>query len=156
MRKESQDQLWPTIATSGWDNTDSASRYETLGQRADALAFAMGEAIDFQSRVGKARIDRRIKTLASHLKEGLAEIPGARLHTSQDCYLSGGLTAFSVAGIDPQQIVDYLRERYNIVVRTIGSDAAGTRGVRVSTHVFVNLEQVDMVLEGVGRLAGRA
>jgi selenocysteine lyase/cysteine desulfurase len=153
--KEAQEKLWPTIATSGWDTAGSASRYETLGQRADALAFALGEAIDFQNRVGKDRIERRIKTLASHLKEGLAEIPGARLHTSQDCYLSGGLTAFSVAGVDPQQIVDYLRERYNIVVRTIGNEAAGTRGVRVSTHVFVNLEQVDMVLEGVRHLASQ-
>ncbi len=156
VRKEAQERLWPTIATSGWDNTSSASRYETLGQRADALAFAMGEAIDFQNRVGKARIDRRIKTLASHLKGGLAEIPGARLHTSKDCYLSGGLTAFSMAGVDPQQIVDYLRERYNIVVRTIGNEAAGTHGVRVSTHVFVNLEQVDRVLDGVRHLAARA
>jgi selenocysteine lyase/cysteine desulfurase len=156
VRKEAQDKLWPTIATSGWDSTGSAGRYETLGQRADALAFAMGEAIDFQNRVGRDRIERRIRTLASHLKEGLAEIPGARLHTSQDGYLSGGLTAFSLAGVDPQQIVDYLRERYNIVVRTIGNDAAGTRGVRVSTHVFVNLEQVDMVLEGVRHLASRA
>ena len=155
-RKEAQERLWPTIATSGWDRTDSARRFETLGQRADALAFAMGEAIDFQSRIGKGRIERRIKTLAAHLKEGLAEIPGARLHTSQDCDLSGGLTAFSVAGVDPAQIVDYLRERYNIVVRTIGNEAAGTRGVRVSTHVFVNLEHVDKVLEGVRHLAARA
>jgi len=35
------------------------------------------------------------------------------------------------------------------VVRTIGNEARGTRGVRVSTHVFVFQEHVDMLLEGV-------
>jgi hypothetical protein len=45
--------------------------------------------------------------------------------------------------------VNYLRERYNLVVRTIGNEERGTRGVRVSTHVFVFHEHVDMFLEGL-------
>ena len=39
---------------------------------------------------------------------------------------------------------------------TIGSEEAGTRGVRVSTHIFVTLKDVDMLLEGVQHLAKRA
>ena len=66
------------------------------------------------------------------------------------------MTAFSVKGVEPQRIVDYLRERHNIVIRTIGNDEQGTSGVRVSTHVFVNLEQVDRVVEGVRYLATTA
>jgi selenocysteine lyase/cysteine desulfurase len=149
VRRDVQDRLWPTIANSGWDTRDDAGRFETLGQRADPLVFALGEAVDFQAKVGRSRIQRRIQSLAAHLKEGLAEIPGVRLHTSTDPYLSGGLTAFSVEGLDPQVIMDYLRERYNLVVRTIGSESKGTRGVRVSTHVFVFHEHVDMVLQGL-------
>lgn len=149
VRKDVQERLWPTIAMSGWDTQPDARRFETLGQQADPLAFALGEAIDFQNTVGKARIQRRIRTLATHLKEGLAGIPKVRLHTSTDPYLSAGLTAFSVPGVNPDDIVNYLRERYNLVVRTIGNDARGTRGVRVSTHVFVFQEHVDMLLEGV-------
>jgi isopenicillin-N epimerase len=156
VRQEVQDRLWPTLASSGWDSDTTARRFETLGQRADPLLIALGEAIDFQNMIGKDRIERRVKTLASHLKTGLEEIRGVRLHTSHDPYLSGGLTAFSVEGVEAEQIVNYLRERYNIVIRTIGSEAAGTRGVRVSTHIFVNLHQVDMVLEGVRYLADHA
>ncbi len=76
-----------------------------------------------------------------------------KLHTSRDPYLSAGLTAFSIEGVEPQWIVDYVREKYNIVIRTIGSEAAGTRGVRVSTHIWVNTRHVDMLLEGVDYLA---
>lgn len=149
VRRDVQDRLWPTIATSGWDSRDDARRFETLGQRADPLVFALGEAVDFQTRVGKRRIERRIWSLAAHLKAELEEIPGVRLHTSHAPYLSGGLTAFSMEGVDPGSLVNYLRERYNLVIRTIGSEEKGTRGVRVSTHVFVFHDHVDMVLEGV-------
>lgn len=144
-----EERLWPTIANSGWDTREGALRLGTFGQRADPLVFALGEAVDFQMTVGKARIERRIRSLATYLKEGLTQIPGVRLHTSMDPQLSGGLTAFSMEGVDPELLVNYLRERYNLVIRTIGSDALGTRGARVSTHIFVSREDVDMVLEGV-------
>ncbi len=149
VRRDLQESLWPTIANSGWDTSDTGRRFETLGQRADPLVFALGEAVDFQSAVGKERIQRRIQALATHLKEGLAEIPGIRLHTSMDGYLSGGLTAFSAPGMSPEGLMNYLRERYNLVIRTIGSEERGTRGVRVSTHIWVFHEHVDMLLEGV-------
>jgi selenocysteine lyase/cysteine desulfurase len=154
MKRASQDQVWPTIASSGWDNAASgAHRFETLSQRADPIIIALGEALDFQSRVGKARIARRIRTLAGHLKDGLAAIPKVRLHINRDDYLSAGLTAFSIEGVDPQRVVDYVREKHNIVVRTIGSAAAGTRGTRVSTHYWLSTKEVDLFLEGVEELA---
>jgi selenocysteine lyase/cysteine desulfurase len=156
VRRDAQDRVTPTIVSSGWDTRDDAGKLETLGQRADPLLFALGEAVEFQTVVGKDRIERRIRSLASYLKEGLLGIPGVRLHTSQDPYLSGGLTAFSVEGADPESMVNYLRERYNIVIRTIGSEAAGTRGVRVSTHIFLSCHHIDKLLEGVSHLARRA
>jgi isopenicillin-N epimerase len=61
VRKEVQEKLWPTIATSGWDTNEGAKKYETLGQRADPLTFALGEAIDFQCKIGPERIERRVK-----------------------------------------------------------------------------------------------
>ncbi len=154
VRKEAQDELWPTIASSGWDTSKNARKYETLGQRADPLTIALGEAVDFQNAIGKMRIERRIKTLAGYLKRELKKIPGVRLYTSEDPYLSGGLTAFSIQGIEPQKIVDYVREKYNIVVRTIGHQQMGTFGVRVSTHIYVSMKHIDMFLEGIRHLAG--
>ena len=111
--------------------------------------------MNFQNHIGQERIERRIKTLARHLKDGLKSIPKVRLHTSMDPYLSGGLTAFSVEGVNPETIVNYLLEKYNLVIRTIGRDRDQTRGVRVSTHIYVSTNHVDMVLDGVKYLAGK-
>jgi selenocysteine lyase/cysteine desulfurase len=99
VRKDVQDRLWPTIASSGWDTHKNAMKFETLSQRADALTIALGEAVDFQNAIGKQKVERRIKALAGYLKKELKNIPGLHLHTSEDPYISGGLTAFSIEGV---------------------------------------------------------
>ena len=154
VRKEAQDKLWPTIASSGWDTQETARKFETLSQRADALTIALGEAVDFQNAIGKQKVEKRIKALAGYLKRELKKIPGARLHTSEDPYISGGLTAFSIEGLESQKIVDYVRDKYNIVIRTVGSRVEGT-WIRVSTPIYVTYKHVDMLLEGIQHLADR-
>jgi selenocysteine lyase/cysteine desulfurase len=62
------------------------------------------------------------------------------------------LTAFSVDGIECSKIVDYVREKYNLVVRTIGSRDAGTLAVRVSTPLYISTKEIDMLVEGVNAL----
>jgi selenocysteine lyase/cysteine desulfurase len=50
------------------------------------------------------------------------------------------------------KLVDYLREKYNLVVRTTGNAKAGTFGIRVSTPIYISTKEVDMVVEGVRAL----
>lgn len=153
IRREIQDRLWPTIVTSGWDTYSDARRFGTHGQDADATVIALGEAIDFQNAIGRRRIEKRIKVLSAYLRQQLKSIPGVRINTPDDPYLSAGLTAFSLEGVDPAKIVDFLREKYNIVVRTIGSREAGTYAVRVSTPIYISTEHVDRLVEGIRELA---
>jgi selenocysteine lyase/cysteine desulfurase len=143
-----------TIASSGWDTHETARKFETLSQRADALTIALGEAVDFQNAIGKQKVEKRIKALAGYLKRELKKIPGVQLHTSEDPYISGGLTAFSVDGVESQKIVDFVRDKYNLVIRTVGSRVKGT-WVRVSTPIYVSYVHVDMLLEGIRHLAAR-
>jgi len=153
IRKEVQDELWPTIVTSGWDTYPDARRFGTHGQDADALILALGEALDFQGAIGPRRIEKRIKVLSAYLRQQLRIIPGVKINTPEDPYLSAGLTAFSLEGVEPARIVDYLRERYNLVVRTIGNKETGTYAVRVSTPIYVSRDDIDRLVEGVKELA---
>jgi selenocysteine lyase/cysteine desulfurase len=152
VRKEALDKVWPTVVSSGWENGQRAAKLDPSGQRSDAMLFALDEALNFNSRIGKTRIERRIKALSARLKQELARVPGVKVHTTADPYLSAGLTAFSMAGVEAERLVDYLREKYNLVVRTMGSREAGTYGVRVSTPIYVSTREVDMVIEGVRTL----
>jgi selenocysteine lyase/cysteine desulfurase len=150
VRKEAQDKLWPTVVSSGWDTTASARKYDPQGQRADAMIYALGEAIEFIDHIGKVKVEKRIKTLAAYLKQGLAKIPGVKINTPLDPYLSAGLTAFSAEGVENSKIVDYVRDKYNLVVRTIGSKEMAA--VRVSTPIYISFKEVDMLLEAVNQL----
>jgi selenocysteine lyase/cysteine desulfurase len=152
VRKEALDKVYPTVVSSGWETNERAAKLDPSGQRSDAVLFALDEALNFNNRIGKSRIERRIKALAARLKQELAKIPGVKVHTSADPYLSAGLTAFSTGGFEAEKIVNYLREKYNLVVRTMGSREAGTYGVRVSTPIYVSTKEVDMVVEGVRTL----
>jgi len=154
VRKEACDKVLPTVVSSGWESVSTAAKLDPSGQRADAMLFALDEALNFNNRIGKSRIERRIKGLSARLKQELAKIPGVKVHTPTDPYLSAGLTAFSATGIDLGRLVDYLREKYNLVVRTTGSREAGTFGVRVSTPIYISTKEVDMVVEGVRTLVG--
>jgi selenocysteine lyase/cysteine desulfurase len=151
VRKETQAKVWPTIVSSGWE-VDSARKYDPQGQRADAMVYALGEAIDFANRIGKDRIERRIKALASYLKQDLAKIPGVTINTPTDPYLSAGLTAFVVDGVESQKIVDYVFEKYRLVVRTTGGFGGGKTAVRVSTPIYISTREIDMFLDGVNTL----
>ena len=153
VRKEAQDRLWPTIVSGCWDTYKDARKLETHGQDADALVFGLDEALNFQNAIGRTRIERRVKALAGLLKQQLRRVPGVKINTPDDPYLSGGLTAFALEGVDPAKIVDYVREKYNIVVRTIGNKDAGTLAVRVSTPIYVTRRDIENLVEGVRTLA---
>jgi selenocysteine lyase/cysteine desulfurase len=152
VRKEAVDKVYPTVVSSGWETNAAASKLDPSGQRSDAMLYALDEALNFNNRIGKSRIERRIKVLAARLKQELAKIPGVKVHTPADPYLSAGLNAFSMGGALEAKLVDYLREKYNLVVRTTGNAKAGTFGVRVSTPIYVSTKEVDMVVEGVRTL----
>lgn len=154
VRKEAIDKVWPTIVSSGWEAGKGAGKLDPSGQRSDAMLFALDEALNFHNRIGKSRIERRIKALSARLKQELGKTPGAKVHTPVDPYISAGLTAFSMSGVEPEKLVDYLREKYNLVIRTVGSREAGTYGVRVSTPIYISTKEVDMVVEGVRTLLG--
>ena len=154
VRKEAIDKVHPTVVSTGWESNTKASKLDPSGQRSDAMLYALDEALNFNNRIGKTRIERRIKVLAARLKQELAKVPGVKVHTPLDPYLGAGLTAFSMGGSREARLVDYLREKYNLVVRTTGNPKAGTFGIRVSTPIYISTREVDMVVEGARTLLG--
>ena len=85
----------------GWDeNLEGAQRFATLGQRDDAMYTAMGETVGFLESIGNAKIEARVRQLATALRTGiLASVESAELVTPDDPALNGGVVVFSVAGM---------------------------------------------------------
>jgi isopenicillin-N epimerase len=73
--------------------------------------WALDEAIKFHQAIGKSRVTQRIYELNQLLKQGLAAMPHVTLHTPMSQDLSAGITCFEVAGMQPRQVVEKLRQR---------------------------------------------
>jgi isopenicillin-N epimerase len=151
-RKEVQDELWPDICEADWENMQGARKYDRVGRVAEPLIIALGEAVRFQSHIGKERIERRIKALGTYLREQASQIPGVELFTPLDPYLSCGLTVLVPDGINNEHLVNYMMEKYNLVITRVFRER---NGVRICTHIWITYKHIDTLLQGLKDLLGK-
>ena len=153
LKRESQERLWPTVASMDWDDPEGgARRYDRLSQRAGPLLQATIKAIEFQNAIGRERIERRVRALAARLRERLEEIPEVRTYASAHPELCCGLIGFTLDGFDRQAVVDALWDRHQVWVRETDM---GLNTVRASTHHYNTGAQVDRLAEGLRDIVRR-
>lgn len=147
LRRGSQDRLWPTVVSSGWDDPKrGAARFDRLSQRAHPIVLAIGAAIDFQSAIGRERIEARVRTLQAYARKRLASLPGIRFHTSVHADLTSALLAFTLPGLKNADIVETLKRRHRVWTRTMEYDL---NAVRIATHIYNTEAQVDQLVAGI-------
>lgn len=110
--------------------------------------WALAQAFELHEELGKDRVQARTEELAGRLKAGLARTPGVRLRTPRAPALSAGIVAFDVDGLDPQGVVNRLRER-NVVASVA---PYRTRHVRLTPSIRNTPEEVDVAVAEVARL----
>ena len=112
--------------------------------------WALPEAIELHTRLGgRAEVARRTHALAAALKDGLAETAGVRLRTPRDEVLSAGLVCCEIAGTDPGEVVDRLRERHRVVASVT---PYRTRYARLGPSVANTADDVDTAIEAIARM----
>lgn len=147
LRRASQDRLWPTVVTSGWDDPKrGAARFDRLSQRAHPIVLAIGAALDFQSAIGRERIEARVRALQGYARKRLAPLPGIRFHTSVHADLTSALLAFTLPGLKNADIVETLKRRHRVWTRTMEYDL---NAVRIATHIYNTEAQVDQLVGGI-------
>ncbi len=82
--------------------------------------WAVTEAFEFHSAIGKDRVADRNHALNSLAKTHMARLPKARIHTPMSPELSAGIIAFEIAGLNPSQVVEGLHKRGVIASETPG------------------------------------
>jgi selenocysteine lyase/cysteine desulfurase len=147
LRRASQEQLWPTVVASGWDDPKrGAARYDRQSQRAHPIVVAQGAAIDFQNAIGRERVEARVRALCVHARRQLSGLPGIRFHTSMNPQLSNALLAFTLPNLKNADIVYTLKKRHRIWTRTMEYDL---NAVRIATHIYNTEAQVDALADAL-------
>jgi len=111
--------------------------------------WALAQAFQFQTSIGRSNVSARIRALNRRLKTGLAELPKVTLITPLDTALSAGIVCFDVSGYTPEVVVQRLRE--NQIVGTV-TPSTKDHHVRLAATLFNFPEEVDAAVTVIGSL----
>lgn len=106
------------------------------------LVHAWARAADWLEEAGLEAIWDRTRSLAGRLKQGLAQVPGARLYTPAAAEMSAALVSLGLGGWRGADLASRLRQR-GMVVKPLPH---GREGLRVSLPFFALEEEVDRLL----------
>jgi len=151
LRQDVQARVWTTLASSQWNNyNEGMFRLQQYGTLNQSLLRGLEAAIDFMDRIGRDRIEARVRFLGTYLRTGLGQVPGATIVTPTHADLSAGITSWGVTGVTGRRLQDELWDRKKIRVR-----ASGEAAVRQSCHIYNNVAELNATLD-VARALARA
>jgi isopenicillin-N epimerase len=73
--------------------------------------WALKDAFDFISSIGKVNIFHQVHALNRQCKEGLEKMAHVKLHTPMSDGFSSGIICFEVPGMTAKEVVSRLKER---------------------------------------------
>ncbi|MEP6508216.1 MAG: aminotransferase class V-fold PLP-dependent enzyme [Gemmatimonadales bacterium] len=145
MRPEHITKIWPLIPP--MQEEKGMARFEWIGTAPEYVNPAAIPALALHESIGASRKAARLKYLSSHLRDRVSgAMPGARFYSRPE--FGGTLTHFEVPGVDPAVIQKRLRDRYAILIQSMGdirSDPA-LRAVRVSPNVYTSIIEIDRLV----------
>lgn len=128
---------------------DSAERFQ-YGPWSWPLVHAWAFAADWLSSFGLDDIWDRTRRLTGRFKEGLARLPEATMYTPSSPELSAALVSFGLGDWRGADLAARLRER-GIVIKPLPHSH---EGLRASLPFFSLEEEVDLLVDELGRAAG--
>ncbi len=126
--------------------------------------FGLKAGVEYVANRTVEEIRRHAVELTRRLRDGLAAIPGARVHGPSDPEKQVGVVSLTLDGYAPQELAAILDASFRIQVRAgihcaplmhraLGTLASGGT-VRFSLGPFNTNEQVDLAIEAVEAVAG--
>jgi selenocysteine lyase/cysteine desulfurase len=150
IKKDKIKSTWPLLSSAN-PESDDIRKFESLGTRSSASEMSISYAIDFHNIIGIRRKEARLRFLKNYWAEKAIKIPKVKMNTSLSPQYSGALCNFSIEGWKGTDIEAKLFEKYKI--HTVGIDYEKINGVRVTPHVYTNLQELDRLVKGITEIA---
>lgn len=144
-----QARIHPSIISAYPGAVGISRSMEAMGQRDEPAIIGFGEALNFQTKIGRTVIERRARSLAQALIAGLSRIDGLQLWTHSNPERSGTVVTFRPGNLDIPKFSAalYRNDRIGCAVRT-GADRPG---IRFSPHIYNTMAEVDRAVAAVAK-----
>lgn len=149
VNKRSQSKIWGTIFSAYTGAVGLSKTFEGFGQRDEPAIIAFGEALKFQSKIGRKEIEARSRELAQALMTGLKKIDGVKIWTHPEPARSLAVVSFLPGNLDLHKLSDALYTKDRIAGMTRGGSDRG--GLRISPHIYNSMAEVERVLNAIKR-----
>jgi selenocysteine lyase/cysteine desulfurase len=141
------DRIWPSSYSAYPGAVGISRKMEAFGQRDEATMIALGEALAFQTTIGRADIEKRSRALAQQLMAGLAKIDGFKVWTNPMPERSAAVVSFQPGSLDTRKLLAALYEKDKVAVTTRGGQ--DRPGLRVSPHFYNTTDEVDRLVRAL-------
>jgi selenocysteine lyase/cysteine desulfurase len=141
--------IHPSIISAYPGAVGIARTMEAMGQRDEPAIIGFGEALDFQSKIGRRAIEERARSLGQALIAGLRRIDGVQLWTHPDPSRSGAVVSFRPGTLDVSKLAAalYRNDRIGCATRS-GSDRPG---IRFSPHIYNTMAEADRSVAAIAK-----
>ena len=144
-----KERIHPSIISAYPGAVGVSRMMEAMGQRDEPAIIGFGEALAFQTTIGRTVIEDRSRSLAKALIDGLRRIDGVHLWTHPDPARSGPVVTFRPGNLDIPKLSAalYKADRIGCATRT-GTDRPG---IRFSPHIYNTMAEVDRAVAAVAK-----
>jgi selenocysteine lyase/cysteine desulfurase len=141
--------IHPSIISAYPGAVGIARTMEAMGQRDEPAIIGFGEALNFQTRIGRTAIEERSRSLGQALIAGLRRIDGVQLWTHPDPLRSGAVVSFQPGSLDVSKLSAalYRNDRIGCATRA-GADRPG---IRFSPHIYNTMAEVDRAVAAIAK-----
>ncbi|GHO82958.1 aminotransferase class V-fold PLP-dependent enzyme [Dictyobacter formicarum] len=126
-----------------WELHDYARRFEVGGRQTAAINGQSAVLHWLETMVGYDWLFSRITELNKYAYQALKEIPNLTILTPEPGRC--GILSFTIADTDETELVTYLREKYNIAIRSIPDN----KSLRISTGFFNTESEIDTLVHAL-------
>ena len=122
---------------------------EAMGQRDEPAIIGFGEALNFQTKIGRKAIEARSRALGQALMAGLRRLDGVKLWTHPDPSRSAAVVSFQPGSLDVSKLSAALYRNERIGCATRGG--ADRPGIRFSPHIYNTMAEVDRSVAAIAK-----
>jgi selenocysteine lyase/cysteine desulfurase len=137
---------WP-LTPANESRAADIRKFEEIGTHPAAMHNAIAEALEFHQSIGADRKAARLRYLRNRWARRLDQTPGARVLTSFDPAQGCAIGLLSLAGHDPEKLVNHLWAKHRIIVTPIKH--AEFQGLRITPNLYTTLSEVDTLVAAI-------
>jgi isopenicillin-N epimerase len=149
VNKSVHSRLWPSIVSAYPGAVGLSRTFESFGQRDEPSLIAFGEALRFQTKLGRPAILARARELTEALLAGLGKIDGVKVWTHPDAARSVAVVSFQPGSLDVPRLSAALYEKDRIAGAP--RPYADRGGLRFSPHFYNTHAEVERALAAIQR-----